>query len=369
MSLKTVTVSLGDRSYPILIGPGALSASADTLATVIGKGQTAIVADETVWAVHGISVQDLVGDVPVTLVPSGEGSKSFAEYGRVSEALLTAGVGRDGTIIAVGGGVVGDLAGFCAATLRRGCQFVQVPTTLLAQVDSSVGGKTAINATSGKNLIGAFHQPRLVIADTDMLSTLPARELRAGYAEVVKYGLLGDADFFTWLNGNGAAVLSGDAGPLTEAIRVSCEAKAATVAADETEKGQRALLNLGHTFGHALEAAMGYDGRLLHGEGVAAGMAMAFRYSAVQGLCREDAARAVEAHLKAAGLPAGPSDIEGLGTSAEQQLQFMYQDKKVEAGALTLILVRGIGEAFVAKGVDPQTVQSFLDQELSRVSP
>ncbi|MEM9420996.1 MAG: 3-dehydroquinate synthase [Pseudomonadota bacterium] len=364
MTLKTVTVDLGHRSYPIIIGPGALQSAASEIATIIGQGQAVIIADENLWRLHSDRVMSVLGELPVILVPPGEGSKSFTEFARVSEALLAAGVGRDGTIIALGGGVIGDLAGFCAASLRRGCQFIQIPTTLLAQVDSSVGGKTGINASSGKNLVGAFHQPRLVVADTDILATLPLRELRAGYAEIVKYGLLGDAAFFDWLQVNGEAVIAQDIDALTEAVRISCEAKAATVAADETEQGRRALLNLGHTFGHALEAAMGYDGRLLHGEGVAAGMGMAFRFSAAQGLCGENAVQAVEQHLTALSLPTGPKAVKGLATDAAAQLNFMYQDKKVEGGRLTLILARGIGDAFVQKNVDPQTVVNFLEEEL-----
>lgn len=367
MTLSTVHVPLGDRAYDIVIGPDALTQTYGAASTLIGQGQAAIVSDAAVWAQHGARMVDLFGDVPVITVPAGEASKSFAMFETVSEGLLAAGVGRDGTVIAFGGGVVGDLAGYCAASLRRGCRFLQIPTTLLAQVDSSVGGKTAINTKAGKNLVGAFHQPQLVIIDTDLLATLPARELRAGYAEVVKYGLLGDAAFFRWLDQNGAAVLAQDPGALTEAVRQSCAAKAATVVADEREGGVRALLNLGHTFGHALEAACGYDGRLLHGEGVAAGMAMAFRFSVAQGLCPADAATATEAHLRQVGLPAGPGDIAGLQTTAQAQLDYMYQDKKVEGGQLTLILARAIGDAFVAKDVDPDTVKTFLETELQSV--
>ncbi|WOI52489.1 3-dehydroquinate synthase [Parvularcula sp. LCG005] len=364
MTLTTVPVSLGTRSYDIHIGRDALWGCADALRHVIGRGQAAIVADETVWAAHGQRLIDVVGDVPLITVPPGEASKNFEQYARVSEALLKAGVGRDGTVIAFGGGVVGDLAGFCASTLRRGSQFVQIPTTLLAQVDSSVGGKTAINAKAGKNLIGAFHQPALVITDLAFLDTLPERQMRAGYAEVVKYGLLGDADFYSWLDQNKDAVLARDDAALTHAIKISCEMKAEIVAEDETEKGRRALLNLGHTFGHALEAVCGYSDRLLHGEGVAAGMAMAYRYSAAHGLCATQHAQAVTQHLRATGLPAGPLDIEGLSTDANEQLALMYQDKKVEGGALTLILARDIGDAFVAKNIDPAPLRDFLAQEL-----
>ncbi|MEM9988882.1 MAG: 3-dehydroquinate synthase, partial [Pseudomonadota bacterium] len=297
MTMATVDVALGDRSYPIHIGANALNMCKDAIQTILGKGQCAIVADSTVWHLHGEKLQNVLGPLPVIEVASGEASKSFAEYARVSEALLNAGVGRDGTIIAFGGGVVGDLAGFCAATLRRGCQFIQIPTTILAQVDSSVGGKTAINTKAGKNLVGAFHQPRLVVIDTALVRTLPLREVKAGYAEILKYGLLGDADFFYWLEDHGSAVIDQQDQALLNAIKVSCEAKAATVAADERETGARALLNLGHTFGHALEAASGYSGDLLHGEAVAAGMAMAFRYSAAHGLCSEWEVTRVVRHL------------------------------------------------------------------------
>ncbi|MEM6650847.1 MAG: 3-dehydroquinate synthase, partial [Pseudomonadota bacterium] len=270
-------------------------------------------------------------------------------------------------IIAFGGGVVGDLAGFCAATLRRGCQFIQIPTTILAQVDSSVGGKTAINTKAGKNLVGAFHQPRLVVIDTALVRTLPLREVKAGYAEILKYGLLGDADFFSWLEDHGSSVIDQKDQALLNAIKVSCEAKAATVAADERETGARALLNLGHTFGHALEAASGYSGDLLHGEAVAAGMAMAFRYSASHHLCKDDDVARVVSHLKMVGLPTGPEDIPALRTTADDQLSFMYQDKKVEAGQLTLILTKGIGQAFVAKNVPSDDILSFLQHEFKNV--
>jgi 3-dehydroquinate synthase len=297
-------------------------------------------------------------------VPPGEGSKSLAELGRVCDALLAARIERRDLVVALGGGVVGDLAGFAAAILRRGVRLVQIPTSLLAQVDSSVGGKTGINAAAGKNLLGAFHQPALVVADTALLDTLPAREARAGYAEIVKYGLIDDPDFFAWCEANGAAVLAG--GPERDrAVAASCRAKAAVVVADEREEGEaRALLNLGHTFAHALERAVGYDGsRLVHGEAVAIGLALAFRFSARLGLCPPADAERVAAHLAALGLPTRLADAPGgCGTPAEL-LDAMGQDKKVQAGRLTFILARGIGRSFVARDVAAADVLAFLQAE------
>ena len=362
MTLTTVPVELGDRSYDIVIGEGALVSAAASLKTLIGKGRAAVLADETVWGLHGQTLKSVLGELPVVTVPPGEESKSFASYARVMDELLAADLGRDGTVIAFGGGVVGDLAGFCAATLKRGCQFVQIPTTLLSQVDSSVGGKTAINAKAGKNLVGAFYQPRLVVIDTAFLDTLPERELLAGYAEVVKYGLLGDAVFFAWLEKEGAAVVDRAPAALTRAIETSCTAKARIVGEDETEKGRRALLNLGHTFGHAIEAEAGY-GTILHGEAVAIGMAMAFRYSVALGLCpAEDAAR-VGAHLDATGLTSSLDGHDWAKARAEALLRWMGQDKKNEGGKLKLVLVRGIGEAFLTDDIDPDHLLAFLKTE------
>ena len=362
--MRAVRVELGERSYDVVVGEGALTASADRLRAVIGAGTAAIVADETVWGLHADAMRAVLPDAPVVLVPPGEGSKRWEEYERVSEALLAAGVGRDGTVVAFGGGVTGDLAGFCAATLRRGVRFVQVPTTLLAMVDSSVGGKTAINTKAGKNLVGAFWQPALVLADTEFLATLPERELRAGYAEVAKYALLGDAGFADWLKAHGADVLTRDARALARAVETSVRAKAAIVAEDEREGGRRALLNLGHTFGHAIEAAYGYDGRVLHGEGVAVGMAMAYRYASAHGDCPEgDAQRAVSL-IRDNGLPTVLSDLPNAPLTADALLAAMYQDKKVEGGALTLVLPRALGDAYVAKGVPGDRVREFLQAEL-----
>jgi len=278
--------------------------------------------------------------------------------------LLTAGVERNDTIAAFGGGVIGDLAGFAAAVLRRGIPFVQLPTTLLAQVDSAVGGKTGINSPLGKNLIGAFHQPAAVIADIGLLSTLPEREFRAGYAEVVKYGLLGDRNFYQWLDDHLDALIDGDVVARLAAVKTCCRAKASIVAADETELAERALLNLGHTFGHALEAAAGYSSKLLHGEAVAIGLAMAFRFSARLGLCPQADAERVTLHLKKAGLPTSPRDIAAAFPQPSGLLKLMHQDKKARAGRLTFILLRGIGQAFIAREIEENSVLSFLAAEL-----
>jgi 3-dehydroquinate synthase len=298
-------------------------------------------------------------------VPPGESSKCFAEVERVTGALLDAHVERGDLLIAFGGGVVGDLGGFAAAVLRRGIRYVQVPTTLLAQVDSSVGGKTGIDTAHGKNMIGAFHQPSLVVADTALLDTLSPREFRAGYAEVAKYGLIDDPAFFAWLEGGWREVFAGGPSRI-RAIATSCRAKARVVAADEREGGQRALLNLGHTFGHAIETAAGFTGRLIHGEAVAIGTVMAFGFSAKLGLCSgEDEAR-VARHFAAVGLPTKPSDIEGGTASANRLLDLIRQDKKVERGALTFVLAKGIGKAFVEKNVAAESVREFLVERLSK---
>lgn len=368
MTLRRVPVALGERSYDVVIGPGALGQSVERLREIVGGGQAAIVADDTVWAQHGHQVSALLDEAPVITVPPGEGSKSFASFERVAEALLAANVGRDGTVIAFGGGVVGDLAGFAAATLRRGCRFVQIPTTLLAMVDSSVGGKTAINARAGKNLVGAFYQPALVVADTSLLHSLPSRELRAGYAEILKYGFLGNRAFADYLETNGKVILDQSPDELAYAIEVSVQEKARIVAADEREKGERALLNLGHTFGHALEAAAGYDGRLLHGEGVAVGMTLAARFSADCGMITEAEAKRVERMIADSGLPTRPQDIPGLITSAAEQRAFMQQDKKVEAGQLRLVLLEAIGAARLVRSVDETALMAFLTTAFSTVS-
>ena len=323
----------------------------------------ALITDETVAGRYGARFVAALAEAGIRsdsiVVPAGEDSKSLARLGTVLDQVLGLGIERGSMVVALGGGVVGDLAGFAAAVALRGIPFIQVPTTLLAQVDSAVGGKTGINSPHGKNLIGAFHQPRLVLADTGALDSLPPRDLRAGYAEVAKYGLIDRPDFFGWLEQEGgAAVLAGDPAARRHAIRTSCEAKAAIVAADERESGQRALLNLGHTFGHALEAASGYSNRLLHGEAVAIGIVLAYGLSARLGLCAHDDPVRVRRHMEAVGLPTAVPDW---APDADGLLALMAKDKKVAGGQLTFILARGIGEAFVARGIDPEPVRGFLE--------
>jgi shikimate kinase / 3-dehydroquinate synthase len=363
-----IRVELGSRSYPILIGPGLIAQAGNHIRRFAEQAGCGIVTDENVARLHLPALQTALDEAAIrhasVVVGAGEKSKSFEIYAEVCNALLAERLERGDVVIALGGGVIGDLAGFSAATVRRGMRLVQMPTTMLAQVDSSIGGKTGINSVHGKNLVGAFHQPSLVIADTATLETLPAREFRAGYAEVVKYGLLYDAAFFAWLEADWHRVFAGGA-PRIHAIATSCKAKAAIVGRDEFEAGERALLNLGHTFGHALERLTAYDAeRLVHGEAVAIGMACAFRFSQRRGLCpAEDAAR-VEAHLRAVGLPVRMSSIPGFDASPEEVLDAMYQDKKVVHGALTFVLARAIGFCFVAKAVEPSEVRAFLHDEL-----
>ena len=363
-----VRVDLDARGYDIFIGEGLIAEAGSRIAALFPKARAAIVTDENV-AAHWLAPlqQSLAGagiEAETIVRPAGETTKSYAEFAHVSDALIAARIERRDIVIALGGGVIGDLAGFCAATLRRGVDYVQIPTSLLAQVDSSVGGKTAINSPLGKNLIGAFHQPRLVLADLSTLRTLSEREFRAGYAEVVKYGLIDDRAFFDWLEANRADLFAG--GPArARAVAVSCAAKARVVAADETEQGARALLNLGHTFGHALEALAHYDPAVIvHGEGVAVGLALAFRFSQALGHCAGQDAVRVERHLQAAGLPTHIQDIKGLNASPHTMLEAMKQDKKVERGRLTFILARGIGESFVAKDVPEAEALAFLEREL-----
>ena len=365
---RQVEVDLGRRSYRILIGGGLIETAGDHVAALAPGGRCAVVTDATVARLHLdrlLNSLDRAGvKTSVVVCPPGESTKSYAEFARVSDALIEAKVERGDLVVAFGGGVIGDLAGFCAATLRRGVRFVQIPTTLLAQVDSSVGGKTAINSPLGKNLVGAFHQPSLVLADSGVLDTLPAREFRAGYAEVAKYGLIGDAAFFSWLEAHWRAVFAGGT-ERREAIAASCAAKARVVAADETERGERALLNLGHTFGHALERLTHYDGeRLIHGEGVAIGMACAFRLSNALGLCPADDVKRVEGHLAAVGLPTRIAAVRGLNADAHAILEAMRQDKKVERGRLTFILARAIGASFIAKDVSEAQALAFLETDL-----
>jgi 3-dehydroquinate synthase len=364
---ETVAVSLGARSYDILIGPGLVARAGAEIAARLPGARAAIITDENVAAVHlaplAASLEAAgIAASPVVL-PAGEKTKSFEALQAVVDAVLAARLERGDVVVALGGGVIGDLAGFAAGIVRRGMSFVQMPTSLLAQVDSSVGGKTGINTARGKNLVGVFHQPRLVLADADVLDTLPEREFRAGYAEVAKYGLIDRPDFFAWLEENWREVFSG--GPArTRAIAESCRAKADVVARDEFETGDRALLNLGHTFGHALEAATFYDGaRLVHGEGVAIGMALAHRFSARMNLASPDDAMRVEAHLRDVGLPWRIADIPGALPDADGLMAFIAQDKKVSRGALTFILTHGIGRSFVARDVPASEVLSFLKEQ------
>jgi len=363
-----ITVGLDERAYDIHVGSGLLRRSGELLATLASnmgaKGVVPVVTDSHVADIHLAallaSLRKAGLDARAIVMPPGEVSKSFAGLERLSGALLDMEIDRKGLVIALGGGVIGDLTGFAAGVLKRGVAFAQIPTTLLAQVDSSVGGKTAINAAQGKNLIGLFHQPRLVIADTALLKTLPKRELLAGYAEVVKYGALGDATFFEWLEANGVKALAGDEPAMVKAVAHSCQMKAAIVARDERETGERALLNLGHTFGHALEAATGYGDRLVHGEGVAIGMALAFQLSVRLGLCPgQDAERFIR-HLKAAGLPSSIADIPGPRPGAGELIRHMAHDKKVTDGKLTFILVHGLGRAFVTRDVPLDAVKEVL---------
>ncbi|MCX8253438.1 MAG: 3-dehydroquinate synthase [Beijerinckiaceae bacterium] len=363
-----VPVDLPGREYGIEIGPGLIETAGTRIALLAPGAACAIVTDDNVAAHHLARLQASLDRAGIRhasiLVRPGESSKSYGVFQEVCDAILAAKMERGDLVIAFGGGVVGDLAGFAAASVRRGMRFVQMPTSLLAQVDSSVGGKTGINSAHGKNLIGAFHQPSLVIADSGVLGTLPPRELAAGYAEVVKWGLIGDADFFAWLEANHGEVFAG--GPARDvAIAKACAGKAGVVMRDERETGERALLNLGHTFGHAFERLTHYDGtRLVHGEGVAIGLACALRFSASLGLCAQADVARVEAHLAACSMPTRIADIPGFEGTADAILDAMYQDKKVERGALTFILVRGIGQAFVAKGIAADDVRAFLEQDL-----
>ena len=364
----TVAVHLGERSYDILIGKGLLEEAGARIAALAPTARLAIVTDSNVAALHlgtlsaSLDRAGLKHDT-ITIQP-GEASKAYGPFAKVCDGLLATKVERGDFVVAFGGGVVGDLAGFAAAVIRRGMRFVQIPTSLLAQVDSSVGGKTGINSSHGKNLVGVFHQPSLVLADTSVLDTLSKREFRAGYAEVAKYGLINDAPFFHWLEKNWADIVAG--GPARqEAIAVSCRSKAGIVARDETETGERALLNLGHTFGHALEAVTGYDSsRLVHGEGVAIGMVLAHEFSARLGLCPQEEPSRVAAHLDAVGLPTRLGQVPGGAGTAATLMNAITQDKKVKRGKLTFILTRGIGESFIANDVDPAAVTDFLTEKL-----
>ncbi|HXV00527.1 MAG TPA: 3-dehydroquinate synthase [Caulobacteraceae bacterium] len=368
--IRTVPVGLGGRAYEVLIGPGLADEAGARIAPLLRRPIAAIVMDETVGDLHGPRLIGALGAAGITphvvFVPPGEGAKSFAGLERLSDELLALELERGDLIIAFGGGVVGDLAGFAAAIYKRGIDFIQIPTTLLAQVDSSVGGKTAIDTARGKNLIGAFHQPRLVLADLSLLDTLPPREVRCGYGEVLKCALIDSAGFFDWLERHGAAVLARSQAELSEAVWRCVDMKARIVAEDEREGGVRALLNLGHTFGHALEAESGYGEGLKHGEAVALGCAMAFRFSVRLDLCPGRDAERAGALVAAAGLPARLADLKGQAFSAAGLLARMGHDKKARAGSLTFILARGIGEAFVAEGIEAAAVNAFLLAEGAR---
>jgi 3-dehydroquinate synthase len=362
--METVRVALGARSYDILIEGDLIGRAAEFLGPLARDGRLLVVSDETVWAAQGERLRSGLSGIAVEpiLVPGGEDSKSWAGLSSVVDRLLAQGVERKDHIVAFGGGVIGDLSGFAASVVNRGCNFVQVPTTLLAQVDSSVGGKTAINVAAGKNLVGAFHQPSLVLIDPSLLDTLDARQVRAGYAEIAKHALIEDSALFDWLEANGAAVISGDSEARQRAIAAAVSGKARIVEEDEREtSGRRALLNLGHTFGHALEAETGYSDRLLHGEAVALGCVLAFDFSASRGLCTAAETQRVRAHFRSIGLPTtlAERELQGIG---ERLAWHMTHDKKREGGRTAFILSRGIGQAFVDRGVDLAEVAAFLDR-------
>ncbi|MCK8484138.1 3-dehydroquinate synthase [Aliiroseovarius sp. S2029] len=368
--MTTVHVPLGDRAYDVRIAPGLIGHAGAEIAPLLPRPKVWIVTEQTVAGLHlaslqkGLAASGIASDA--LILPPGEGTKSWPQLTRTVEWLLDQRVERKDVVVAFGGGVIGDLVGFAAAILRRGVRFVQVPTSLLAQVDSSVGGKTGINAPQGKNLIGAFHQPSLVLADIEVLGTLTPRDFLAGYGEVVKYGGLGDGAFFEWLEFNGPALAAGNMKLREEAVRRSVQMKADIVVRDETEQGDRALLNLGHTFGHALEAATGYSDRLLHGEGVAIGCALAFETSARLGLISQESPSRFRAHLAAMGMKKDLSDIPGELPDSAGLITLMGQDKKVEQGKLRFVLARAIGDAFVADDVDMDVVRAVLDDALAR---
>lgn len=365
----TVRVVLGERSYDIMIGDGALSRAGGAIRAVTGGRAPVVITDENVAPHHLGTLGRVLADVGIALdepiiLPAGESTKSLSQFCELMETILERGVERSTKLLALGGGVIGDLVGYTAASLLRGVDFIQVPTTLLSQVDSSVGGKTGINSRHGKNLIGAFHQPRLVIADTRTLDTLPRREVLAGYAEVVKYAAIGLPDFLDWLEANGGRVVAGEADARAHAVAVSCRSKAAIVAADERESGERALLNLGHTFGHVLEAATGFGDGMLHGEAVAIGMTMAFDLSVRMGFCPAEDARRLRAHLASVGLPLAARDFPsadwGGEWDAETLVAHMSRDKKVANGRVTFILPRGIGRTFTCREVPQEAVREVM---------
>ena len=367
--VEQITVDLGQRSYDILIGPGLIDSAGALILSRLNTPRVFIITDANVAPLLGnrlVASLEAAGiDLEMIVLPPGEATKSFGPFENLLDELLQRGIERATTLVALGGGVIGDITGFAASTLLRGINYVQVPTTLLAQVDSSVGGKTAINARHGKNLIGSFYQPRLVVADTQTLDTLPRRELLAGYAEVVKYGLLGDAEFFAWLEANGAALLSGDDQARIYAVAKSCRMKAAIVAEDEQERGRRTLLNLGHTFAHALEAETGFGELMLHGEAVAIGMALAFDLSARLNLCTPDEAARVRRHLEAAGLSMEPPGHPEGQWDIQRLISLIGTDKKVNQGRPVFVLARAIGDAFVARDVDLGDVEAILGRAVA----
>ena len=368
--MAVIPVAIAGAPYDVRIETGLLAKAGEHCRPFLRKGSVAVVTDENVAAAWRETVAASFAAVGIAsewlVLPAGESTKSWEHLARLVDWLLAQEIERKDNIVALGGGVIGDLTGFAASMVKRGCGFIQMPTTLLAQVDSSVGGKTAINTPAGKNLVGAFHQPSLVLADPLALDTLPLRDTRAGYAEVIKYGLIDDAPFFEWCEANGAALLAGDASARETAIACSVAAKARIVAADEKETaGIRALLNLGHTFGHALEAETGFSERLLHGEGVALGMVLAARYSARQGLMSGQEAGRIVAHIEGVGLPASLG-VLGLDCDGRKLADHMLHDKKMDAGTLPFLLMRGIGETFLAKDVDLADIAAFLDEELAR---
>jgi 3-dehydroquinate synthase len=370
MTHSVLNVNLSERSYPILIGPGLLSCPGDWLPEDTKSRPVFVITDSNVRPLYGdrlaSEVSARAARLHVIEIAAGEGSKSYATFERVLEEMIANGLTRGSLVLALGGGVVGDLAGFVAATAMRGVDFIQIPTTLLSQVDSSVGGKTGINSPQGKNLIGAFYQPKTVVIDIDTLTTLPLREKQAGYAEIVKYGLLGDMKFFEWLEQNGSKMLAGDSAALTDAIQTSCRRKAEIVVQDEREEtGLRALLNLGHTFAHALETAAGYDGRLLHGEAVGIGLVLASRLSAKLGLTKDEDTKRIAGHLKSVGMMTEMRDISPrLGASAEDLLSSMFKDKKATAKGLVFIVLNPLGKAEIMPGISPDIVLEVLKESL-----
>ena len=369
-SPTSVRVELGERSYDILIGANLISQAGHYVAPFTKQSRAFVLSDDTVWSLHGDVLIEGLSQSGLSVLhktlPAGESTKSWVNLGDVVDWLLAQGAGRDDVLIAFGGGVIGDLTGLAASLLKRGMQFIQIPTTLLAQVDSSVGGKTAVNSSHGKNLVGAFYQPRLVLADTSVLTTLPDRERRAGYAEVIKYGLINDAPFFEWLSENGDQVVALEPLAIAEAVAVSCRAKAAIVAQDEREGGVRALLNLGHTFGHALEAENGYRANLLHGEAVGTGMVLALRYSARLGLMSVEDAETAASLIAQSGLTANLGALPGGPYESGALVEAMRQDKKARGGKVPLILAKGLGEAFIYPNADLSDVQDFLQEELQK---